>query len=244
MSRRARTRLFLGAAAVLGAVLLWGLLALPRPVAPPPPSARLSTSVAVHERHVTDTVAGVTFDLRGLDTLGEELILFVAATGAAVLLRAQRDEHDEADDDSEEDPGAPGVLRVAATTLVGPVLVLGAYIVAHGHLTPGGGFQGGVIFAAALVLVYAAGKTLATDPVHPVASIEIVEAVGAAAYVLVALAGLVVAGVALANFLALGTAGQLLSGGTILVLQVAVGAEVAGAVTLVLTEFLDQLVLE
>ena len=57
---------------------------------------------------------------------------------------------------------------------------------------------------------------------------------------LVAVGGLVFGAAALANFLALGVSGQLLSGGTILVLQVAVGVEVTGAVALILTELLDQ----
>jgi multicomponent Na+:H+ antiporter subunit B len=53
----------------------------------------------------------------------------------------------------------------------------------------------------------------------------------------------VFAAAAMENFLPFGTAGSLLSGGTIPVLNVAVGVEVTGAVTLILTEFLDQALL-
>src|SRR4051794_28451380 len=243
MSRRVRIALAIPAVALLAGLLVYAVTQLPAPDAPPQRSARLSTSVAVHERHVTDTVAGVTFDLRGLDTLGEELILFVAALGAAVLLRAQRSEHEEEDEEGERPPAMPGPVRALGFALVGPLLVFGAYIVSHGHLTPGGGFQGGVILAAALLLAYLANQVLPGEAAHTVGALEVTHALGAAAFALVAVGGLVFAGAALANFIALGVSGHLLSGGTILVLQVAVGVEVASAVTLILTEMLDQTML-
>jgi multicomponent Na+:H+ antiporter subunit B len=184
---------------------------------------------------------GVTFDLRGLDTLGEELILFVAALGAAVLLR-----HGRADEEPGDEQGPPPAepVRVAGTVLVGPLVVFGAYVVTHGHLGPGGGFQGGIILAAGLLLVYAAGQALAVKRAEPLALVEVTEATGALAYALVTVGGLVFAGAALANFLPLGSTGDLLSAGTIPVLSVAVGVEVTGALALILTEFLDQTLLE
>jgi multicomponent Na+:H+ antiporter subunit B len=240
MSRRARIALAGVAVAVLAGLLATAVTQLPRPDAPPPRSAKLSTSVAVHERHVTDTVAGVTFDMRGLDTLGEELILFAAALGASVLLRAQRSEDE---DEAERPAPLPGPARALAYALVGPTLVFGAYIVSHGHLTPGGGFQGGVILASALLLAYVGGHVLPSEAVQEVSGLEVFHALGAAAFALVAVGGLVFAGAALANFIALGISGHLLSGGTILVLEVAVGVEVAAATALILTEFLDQTLL-
>jgi multicomponent Na+:H+ antiporter subunit B len=246
VSRRARSGLFGVAVAVLAALLVAAVLQLPAPDASPPASARLSTSVSLHERHVTDAVAGVTFDLRGVDTLGEELILFVAAIGTAVLLRAQRAEEDverHARQADERRPEIAGALRALGAVLVAPVLVFGGYVVTHGHLTPGGGFQGGVILAGALLLVYAAGQVVAVERVRPVALVELADAIGAAAFALVAVAGLVFASAALANFLPLGVAGHVLSGGTIFVLELAVGLEVAGGLTLVVTELLDQTLL-
>src|SRR4051812_30123623 len=130
MTRHVRIALATAAVALLAGLLVYAVSQLPAPDAPPQRSARLSTSVAVHERHVTDTVAGVTFDLRGLDTLGEELILFVAALGASVLLRAHRGEHEEEEDDDEKGtPPMPGPVRALGFALVGPLLVFGAYIV-------------------------------------------------------------------------------------------------------------------
>lgn len=236
----------LAALAVLAVLLGWAVTGLPDFGHPRGPYATEAVRLTVEERHVTNTVVGVTFDLRGIDTLGEELILFCAAIGCTVLLRSQREEGRLAEaaraaDDAR--PGVPASLRIAGAVLVGPVLMFGTYVVAHGHLTPGGGFQGGVVIAAALLLVYAAGQLLALERVRPVALVEVADAVGAAAFVLVAAGGLVFATAAMANFLPLGSQGSLLSGGTIPVLSVIVGVEVAGAVTLVLTEFLDQVLL-
>jgi multicomponent Na+:H+ antiporter subunit B len=134
----------------------------------------------------------------------------------------------------------PASLRAFGANLVGPVLVLGVYIVAHGHLTPGGGFQGGVVLASALLMVFAAGQMIGVRRLRPIPLVELAEAVGAGAYAVVAVGGLIFAAAAMANFLPLGTAGQLLSGGTVPILNVAVGLEVAGAITLVVTELLDQ----
>jgi len=231
----------------LAALLVAALAELPGPDAPPPRSAQLSTSVVVHERHVTNTVAGVTFDLRALDTLGEELILFAAAGGVSLLLRGQRTEkeseraRESADARREELPAA---VRATAAILVGPLLVFGAYIVSHGQMTPGGGFQGGVIIAAVLLLAYAGGQMLATGGLDPTKVLELLHALGAAAFGLVALAGVIFAGVALTNVVALGITGHLLSGGTILILEVVVGVGVAAATTLIFSELLDQALLQ
>jgi multicomponent Na+:H+ antiporter subunit B len=127
--------------------------------------------------------------------------------------------------------------------LVGPTLLLGIYVVVHGALTPGGGFQGGVLLAGALLLVYAAGQVAAVERVRPASLVEVADAVGAAAYTLVALAGLVFGVAVMDNVLPYGTTGSLLSGGTVPVLSVAVGVEVTAGVTLILSEFVDQMLL-
>jgi multicomponent Na+:H+ antiporter subunit B len=241
-------RRVLGLAGVvaLAGLAAWAVTGLPDFGHPRGPYATAAVRLMVQERHVDNTVVGVTFDLRGIDTLGEELILFSAAIGSTLLLRSQRREGqiEEAAERSESARARiPPSLRALGAYLVGPTLLLAVYVIAHGNLTPGGGFQGGVIGAAALLLVYAAGQLLAIEHVRPVALVEVVEAIGAAAYVLVAIGGIVFAGVAMANFLGFGTAGSLLSGGTIPLLNVAVGVEVTGALTLILTEFLDQALL-
>jgi multicomponent Na+:H+ antiporter subunit B len=246
VSRGARIVLGLGSLAALGALLVWAVGGLPDFGHPRGPYADLAPKIMLDERHVSNAVTGVTFDLRGFDTLGEELILFVAALGATVLLRAQRSDDAKEEAAAAEErrgPETPDALRAVGAVLVGPVLLLGVYVVAHGALTPGGGFQGGVLLAGALLLVYAAGQVAAVQRVRPVSLVEVADATGAAAYTLVAVAGLVFGVAAMDNVLPTGTTGSLLSGGTVPVLSVAVGVEVTAAVTLILSELVDQMML-
>jgi multicomponent Na+:H+ antiporter subunit B len=114
------------------------------------------------------------------------------------------------------------------------------YIVTHGAITPGGGFQGGLILAGALLVVFLAGEYLAMKLVAPHAMVEFGEAAGAAGYALVGVGGLVFAGVFFKNFVGLGSPGHILSAGTMPISNIAVGIEVAGAFVLLWSEFLDQ----
>ena len=114
-------------------------------------------------------------------------------------------------------------------------------MIAPGHLTPGGGFQGGVIAHTGILLVYLGGSYMAFARVRPLAKYEFAEACGAAGFILIGVGGLVGAGAFLANFLPHGTPGTLPSAGTIPLLSVAVGIEVTGGFVLLLAEFLEQL---
>jgi multicomponent Na+:H+ antiporter subunit B len=243
VTRRARSLVALAALGVLGAVLVVAVTGLEPFGHYPGPYGDVLAKVVPDERHTGQLVAATVFDYRGFDTLGEEMILFAAVCGCAALLRVLRSER-------EEEEGAPArpvpsfAARAMGAALVGPVMVLGAYVVAHGHLTPGGGFSGGVVVAGALLLAYAGGQGLRLRRVGSITMLEGTEALGAAGFLALALAGLIAAGTLLKNFLALGTSGMLLSAGTIPVGNVAVGLEVAGAVALVFSEFLEQALLE
>lgn len=245
MSLRTRKALFLASAAVFGFLLIWGLSGLPAFGDYRGPYGIVLGQVAVSERHATAVVGAVTFDYRGFDTMGEEFILFAAVLGLTILLRELRGEHT----DEEEYPvhrrrrEASDALRVLGLALVGPLVMLGIYIVAHGHITPGGGFQGGIILATALILVSLAGRYPAMKRVRPIPLVELAEAGGAAGFVLVGLGALIAGSEFLFNFLPLGEPGTLLSAGTIPLLNFSVGLEVAGALVLLISEFLDQQVI-
>jgi multicomponent Na+:H+ antiporter subunit B len=131
-------------------------------------------------------------------------------------------------------------LLATGRWLVAPLLVLGIYIVTHGQLTPGGGFQGGVVLASAVIIVFVAGGRVAMAPIRPTGAAEVLEAIGAGGYVVIGIAGLIAGLRFLSNFLPLGTVGSLLSSGTITSLSTIVGLEVAGALTLIVSEFVDQ----
>jgi multicomponent Na+:H+ antiporter subunit B len=247
VSRRARLTVFVVAAVPLAAVLVHGLAGLPAFGHFHGIYGTLLSHVTVAQRKATDVITAITFDYRGMDTMGEEFILFAASVGLVVLLREQRGEHQQAGDETRRAetatrrrPGTSPALIVVGRWLVGPVLVLGVYVVSHGQLTPGGGFQGGVVLAAAVILVFVAGGRVAIAPIRPSGPAELLEAIGAGGYVAVGLGGLLAGERFLSNLLPLGTKGSLLSSGTIVSLSVIVGLEVAGAITLIVSEFIDQ----
>jgi multicomponent Na+:H+ antiporter subunit B len=244
MSRRVRLVLFAVGAAGLAALLLWGFAGLPSFGGYHHRYGRIVARDSVPERHATDAVTVVTFDYRGIDTLGEEFILFVSVIGVLALLRSHREEFADRDDESEvaairEAPEPSESLQLAGRVLAPVILVVGIYIVAHGHLTPGGGFAGGVVLASSLLVLYLATGRVAMRRLRPVDTFEAVEAAGSLGFALIGVAGLIAGAAFLHNFLPVGTSG-LLTGGTIPLANVSVGLAVAGGVITVLSELLDQ----
>jgi multicomponent Na+:H+ antiporter subunit B len=151
---------------------------------------------------------------RGLDTLGELTILFAASTAAGMVLGHRR----------EVTPRGPAgfVLRTGADLLFPFFLVLGAYIILHGHLTPGGGFQGGAILAAAFFVPLLSRPR---DPFNERAA-ALVESVAGSAFILIGLAAILKGGQFLEPLLGPGTVGTLFSAGTLPFLYLAVGLKV------------------
>ena len=76
----------------LALLLATAFLKLPAFGKYPGPYGDMMNSLAPYERHVTNVVAAINFDYRGLDTLGEEFMLFTAVSGLVLLLRGARGE--------------------------------------------------------------------------------------------------------------------------------------------------------
>ncbi|MBA6436300.1 MnhB domain-containing protein [Streptomyces sp. GMR22] len=237
MSSRVRLWVFLVGAAGFAALFAAACFDLPAfGTVPHPYGARAVHAALSH--HTANVIASVNFDLRAFDTLGEETILFSAVIGTVVLLRQARDEHRK---DPEPATVHPPVRRFALLTLPFALLV-GLYVIAHGQISPGGGFQGGVVTATALHLLYIAADYRALERVRPLTLYEIGEAAGEAAYVITGLAAVLAGSAFLANVLPFGTIATLSSGGTAMVLNAAVGLEVTSGIVVLLARFLDQAV--
>jgi multicomponent Na+:H+ antiporter subunit B len=243
MSDRVRLRVFLVSALGLGVLLLWGFGGLPDFGHYRGPYGDILNRVAVPETSSTDVVTAVNFGYRGFDTLGEEFILLAAVVGVASLLRTLRAERERSPDDDAPGRRVPQTslaVRVVGLGFVAPTVLIGIYIVAHGHQTPGGGFQGGVVLATALLLTYLSSDYMTMRRVGPQALIEAAEGVGAAGFALIAAGGLVGGGAFFQNWLGKGTPGKLLSAGTIPLDNIAVGLAVTGGFAFMLSEFLQQ----
>jgi multicomponent Na+:H+ antiporter subunit B len=245
VSRRTRLLLFGVAVVGFGAVLVLGLAGLPAFGDYKGVYGNVIDGIGVTERQATDLVTALNFDIRAFDTLGEEFILFASVLGVVLILRQLRGEHErpsQHEGDEHTFGGASEALRALSLVLIPVILAIGVYIVVHGQITPGGGFQGGVILAAGPLAVFLAGRYLRMKVVAPHTLVELGEAIGAVGYALVGIGGLVFAGVFFKNFLPLGSAGHLLSAGQMDVASAAVGLEVSGAFLVAFSEFLDQAV--
>ena len=240
MSGRTRTSLFLVAAAGLAALLGWGVAGLPAFGDFHGRYGVVLNHVALAQRQTTNVVAAVVFDYRGFDTLGEELILFAAVTGVALILREAR----EAEAKRIVDPVRGDPVRAVGLAAVPATILLGLYVVAFGYLTPGGGFQGGVVVALGMLLVYLAGDHRSYSRLTAKEVVDVFEGGGAGAFVALAL-GALAGGLAFQqNFLPLGKIGILTSGGSIPLLNWATAIEVTAAFVLLFGEFLEEVMVE
>jgi multicomponent Na+:H+ antiporter subunit B len=242
VSSRVRLLLFLPSAAGLLFLLLDGLGRLPGFGHYPGPYGFVVNAAGVRQRHATNLISAVNFDYRAWDTLGEEFILFAATLGVMLLLREVRGERVATGPDAygHRFAGASEALRAMGLAFVAGLLVLGGYVVVHGAITPGGGFQGGVILAGGAFIVFLSGEYSAMKRLAPLRLVEAGEAAGAAGFALIGIGGLVFANAFLENFLGLGTPGDLLSAGTMPLISISIGIEVAGGFLLLWSEFLDQ----
>lgn len=243
MKRKTRTRFFLASACALAAVFVAAFLRLPPLGHYRGPYGDVVNALSVPERHVTDAVTLVNFDVRGFDTLGEEYILFTSVMAVALLLRKQRDEPRHWSEDhapGRADVETSDAVRVVSLILTGVIAVFGIYVVTHGQLTPGGGFQGGVILATAPLLIYMAGEFQNFRKAVPRTLVHSSEALGACGYGLIGLGCMAAGGAFLQNILPLGTTGSIISGGTIPLIDISVGLEVSGGLALLLIVYMEE----
>lgn len=241
MNSRARVVLFGAGAVVLAVAYVLAAHRIPGLGAVPHPYGVRAVRAAVAHR-TPNAISSVSFDQRGFDTLGEEFILVMAVLGTVLLLRQSRAEHG-AGGDSDASGADPGAVRLVGYLMLPLTCLLGGYLIAHGHLSPGGGFQGGVALATAVHLLYLAGNRHALDRFRRLPPFEASEAIGAGGFVLVGILGLAMSAPFLTNVLPLGTYRALLSAGTVPVLNVLAGTAVMSGLMVLLGEFLEQAVL-
>jgi multicomponent Na+:H+ antiporter subunit B len=239
MTRRARLVLFFAAGVIVAVLYVAATVKMPRFGTSVHPYRDLSVAGAV-AHSTANVVSAVNFDQRGLDTLIEESILLASVLGVAALLRPTP---------GEEERHVPEVGRILdSTRLVGYVLlpvtaIVGIDLIAHGHLTPGGGFQGGVVLGTGVHLLYVAGSFRAVEGIRPLGIYRALEAFGAAGYACLGLAGSLAGGAFLTNLIAHGRFGNLFSAGTVPILNGLVGVEVLAGTVVLLASFLDQEIL-
>jgi multicomponent Na+:H+ antiporter subunit B len=189
--------------------------------------------VSLAERHTSNVVATVAYDVRGFDTFGEELMLLAAVVGVALLLRPVGEQHRETRGVDRARPVArgentckPEAQRTSANVLA-IAIVFGWYMALHATQTPGGGFQGGAIVASALALIYLGGGYAAwVRGIHEPA-FDVGEAAGVLGFAAIIAVPLGWGGPLVSNWLPLGSTGQFASGGAMFAMNIAIGVAVA-----------------
>jgi len=161
-------------------------------------------------------VTAVIVAYRGLDTLGEVVVLFCASTSVVLILTlfplGVR-------------PSPPSrIVEHTARVLPAPILLFAFYFIAHSHLSPGGGFPGGTVMASAFLLVMLGSTSVPGRS----GSLPAIEALAGISFGLLGFWGVLTAGQFLNNrVLGTGTPGQLVSAGLIPLISIAIGAKVA-----------------
>ncbi len=242
-----RTVIIAACSVVLAAVVVPALRELPAFGHYQGPYGDVVVPISLTERHATNVAGTIAYDVRGLDTFGEELVLFASVIGVALLLRPRGEPHREerhidraAAASRGEDASRPAV-RWASGKVLALGIVFGCYMTLHATQTPGGGFQGGAIIASALVLIYlgfgyGTWSRLIREP-----TLDLLEAAGVLLFVFCAALPLVYGAAVLWNWLPLGSTGSFGSGGVMAVLNVGIGAAVAAGMLALVGSLLHDL---
>jgi multicomponent Na+:H+ antiporter subunit B len=236
MSRRARLLLLGPALLGLGSLFAWAIAGLPAFGDYRGPYGLVLNRLVVPLRHTTNVVMGINFDVRGIDTMGEEFILYASVVGVTLLLRDQTRSREA---ERRTRRFRSDAVRLVGVGMVGAGLLIGLWLMAFGYISPGGGFQGGVVAAGAIVLLYLVGSHRDYRPFRSEHVLDPLEAIGTGGYAVVGLAALVSGTAFLTNLFGLGTPGTLRSGGSIPILNWASAIAVTAAMLLLFAEFLE-----
>ena len=189
----------------------------------------------VYHTGAMNIVTSIILDFRGFDTLGESHVLFVAACMVIMLLRLPAGDSPEdrllreraEAHDRHFEPRGDKILANCVRVIVPLIIVFGAYILLNGHLSPGGGFSGGTVLGAGLVLYLCNYGFKRTARIFNFKIYRAVTALALAFYALSKGYVFFTGANHIENGLGPGAFGRILSGGLLMPLSVAVGLVVA-----------------
>ena len=212
-------------------VVLSALMLLTAADLPPYGSDTAPTVNEVAQRYVeqgtqetgaVNTVAGMILDYRAFDTLGESFVLFTAMCAVTILLNRSGKRRWLLQPDVVDYASDP-IVAPMSKFLIPVILVFGIYILLNGHLSPGGGFSGGAILAAGLMLFAMVWGDAAASAVLRPRRLQTVVLCSLCFYCLAKSYSFYTGANHLHSVISPGTPGRILSAGLILPLNVAVG---------------------
>ena len=226
------------ASAILFCVILVGLLLytvsyLPKTGNPTNPdnnevSERYIES-GLQETGALNIVSGMILTYRAFDTFGETNVLFIATCCVMVLLMVDDAilKKQEVKNDRRYEPKNDAILQGTAFVLCPIVFIFGIYVILNGHLSPGGGFSGGAILGAGLILYVSAFGFKKTQRFFNEHIYKIAKITALCMYGIIGSYFYILGANCIENHIPLGTPGHILSGGIILPIDICVGLEVA-----------------
>ncbi len=181
-----------------------------------------------------NVITGILLTYRAFDTLGEVAVLFMVAAGVGLVLGGNAAATKQPQTKTEPATPASEIVQTATQILVPLIAIFAAYIIMNGHISAGGGFQGGAVIASAVLLLLLANPSHALNT----AFLSVTESLAGVLFVLVGIAGLIFAGGFLDNrVLPLGPFGAFFSAGAIPVLSVLLGVKVGCELSVILDRF-------
>lgn len=226
---------FYRVAAVICCVALIVMLCVTVSYLPPVGDPQNPAHNEVSEKYIEDgmqdtgavnIVAGMILDYRAFDTFGESNVLFIA-TCVVMLMMRNDDKKSQKDEDADYEPKSDVILQQIAYILFPLIMIFGFYVVLNGHLSPGGGFSGGAIMGAGLILYLNAFgnekiRRFFTENTHRYVCVAALSF-----YCLAKSYSFYTGANHLESIISTGTAGAIISAGLILPLNICVGLVVA-----------------
>lgn len=142
------------AVVITGALLLYAVDDLPEFGDPQSPASQSGISQhyikeTYNESHVPNLVTAVLADYRSYDTMFETVVVFTAGIAIFAILGGLGAQTHRVWRAAPEDK----IIRMTCRLLVPVIQIFALYVLMNGHYSPGGGFQGGVIFGASFILL-------------------------------------------------------------------------------------------
>lgn len=181
----------------------------------------------LQETGSVNIVTGMILDYRAFDTLGESNVLFCATITVLILLQITDKKKKKTDEDMIFEPHDDPILKLSAKVLVPVIMIFGVYVVLNGHLSPGGGFSGGAIIGAGLILYQNAFGFSKAKLIFNEKTYKSISACALLTYCLCKTYSFFTGANHLDSHIPLGIPGHILSSGLILILNICVGMVVA-----------------
>lgn len=199
-----------------------------------PPLAASYIRLVSQELGAPNIITGILLSYRGFDTLGEVAVLFMVAAGVGLVLGERAPRRDAVPAEPKARTASTEIVQTGTAILLPLISIFAAYIIMNGHLSAGGGFQGGAIIASGVMLLLLARPDIGLD--HDF--LGITESLAGVLFVLAGIAGLIFAGGFLdSRMLPLGQFGAFFSAGAIPVISVLLGVKVGCELSVVIDRF-------